>query len=300
MSHRISNFQEKSNKTLNLKDYCSIKAGPILSNCYFPKSTEEFSKIYQKLILDGEVPIILGRATNSLISNKFTSRPFIITSLINEFSIQNNCITVSSGYNLSSMISKANSEGFSQIEQLIGIPGTIGGALFSNSGSKKSSIGDFLEKLTVIDSSLKIMELTKRECCLSYRSSIFKNNNLVILSAIFKYPQITTEKEKTKIKEEKLKILQIKKDSGLFDYPSLGSYFKNPSNYSAGYLLEEAKVKEIKVKGASINPKHANQIINKEGKAQSQDIFDLGEICKLKVKENFDILLEKEISVFGF
>ncbi|MDD4083846.1 MAG: FAD-binding protein, partial [Sphaerochaetaceae bacterium] len=247
MSHRISNFQEKSNKTLNLKDYSSIKAGPILKNCFFPKSTEEFSKIYQRLILDEEKPVILGSATNSLISLSFENQPFIITSLINEFSVKNNCIQVSSGYNLSSLISKANSEGFSQIEQLIGIPGTIGGALFSNSGSKDSNIGDFLEKVTIIDPSLKIIELTKKECCLSYRSSIFKNNNFVILSASFRYPQITTEKEKIKIKKQKLKILQLKKDSGLFDYPSLGSYFKNPSNYSAGYLLEEAKVKELKV-----------------------------------------------------
>jgi len=298
MSHRISNFLEKSNKTLNLKDYCSIKAGPILKNCFFPKSTQDFIKIYKELRQSGENPIILGSATNSLIFPEFKEHFFIITSLINEFSIQEDFINVSSGYKLASTITNSNLAGFSKIEELVGIPGTIGGALFSNSGSKELSIGDFLEKVSVITPTLKIIELTKKECCLSYRSSIFKSENFVILSATFKYPTIKSEKEKIEIQKTKERILQKKKDSGLFDYPSLGSFFKNPPNFSAGYLLEKAGVKQLKINGASINPKHANQIINPKGKAQPQDIYDLGEVCKFKVKENSNIILEKEISVF--
>jgi UDP-N-acetylmuramate dehydrogenase len=94
-------------------------------------------------------------------------------------------------------------------------------------------------------------------------------------------------------------------DTQPLDYPNLGSIFKNPIPVhktervaSAGRLIEEAGLKNVRIGGARISPKHANFIIN-EGKATAQDVISLINLIKDKVKATTGVVLETEIKIMG-
>lgn len=245
-------------------------------NCHFPKNNEDLIEI---LCFIKSPPIILGGLSNILLSEDFIDYPSFI-SLKHYQSIN--------PFNANSSLTSL------KIANLSGIPGTLGGAIVSNAGAYGSSIADFIQSVDVLDlSDLTFKTLDKSDCNFSYRNSIFKQtNNYIILSAKLDYTPST--------QDEIQKVLEIRRQKGLYKEPSLGSFFKNPQGQFAGKLLEDANLKGFVYQNAKVSDFHANVLTNPDGKATAKEIYELSKICRETIKKLYNINIEYEVVLYGF
>lgn len=201
-----------------------------------------------------------------------------------------------SGTALSDLVEFAAAESLRGLEFAAGIPGTIGGAIFGNAGAFGRCIGDVLEEAILLDSQGREFLVNKKYFEFDYRHSSLKKRHLTLLKAVFRLKK----GDKEKIKAEIEKNLGKRKAR----HPSLktayaGSYFKNPmladgAKVAAGYLLEKAGAKGLKVGDAAVFPGHANFIINL-GRARARDVLGLAQELKARVKKEFGVVLEEEV-----
>ena len=180
------------------------------------------------------------------------------------------------------------------VESLIGVPGTLGGAIKMNAGAYGREISNFLIDMRIMTLKGNVKTVKKSNVEFSYRHSSFKENEILI-SASFEFPK-GSQKE---IQELKSKASFNRKTTQPLRFRSAGSVFKNPPEKTAGKLIDKAGLKGTIVGGAEISTKHANFFVN-HGNASSEDIAELIRISKRAVWEKFNIELELEIKTLGF
>ena len=195
---------------------------------------------------------------------------------------------------MSNMLAKKGLQGG---EWTVGIPGTVGGSICMNAGSKKLSLANNLLSVQVIDTkTLEIFEIQKKDLNFQYRFSPFQQNNLMIISAKLLFePKGNIEQ----LLETTRKNLKEKINTQPYDLPSFGSVFRNPTNTYAGKLIEELGLKGFKIGDAEISTMHGNFIVN-NSTANSKDILDLITVIQQKVLQKKGIFLEPEVRMIGF
>lgn len=191
-----------------------------------------------------------------------------------------------------SLLNWAIDHGYSGLEFSSGVPGTIGGGIYMNAGTKYGCYGDILKEVRLFDFNRGFQQLKRNELHFSYRESEVKNS--LVVWAIFEL----NPGDKVAIRNEVNRIIQERAEKQPLDFPSCGSTFKNGLDYSSGRLIEKAGLKGLKVGGAEISTKHANFILNK-GNATAKDILTLIDIIKTRVKDQFGVSLECEVCVLG-
>ncbi len=174
-----------------------------------------------------------------------------------------------------------------------GVPGTIGGGIFMNAGTKYGCYADILKELRLFNFAKGASTITREQAHFGYRHQTAVQNQLV-LAATF----ALKHGDRNAILQERDRIITERAEKQPLDYPSCGSTFKNPEGYSAGRLIEKTGLKGTVVGGAEISLKHANFILNK-GNAKASDILTLIGMIKQKVFEQFQISLECEVIVLG-
>ncbi len=233
---------------------------------------------------------ILGGGSNLLISDQ--GYPGLVIQVkTSELSWEENEVFGQAGVLLSLLVHQAEQREYSGLEWAVGIPGTIGGAIRGNAGSFGDSIAKLVKEVTILNQEdLEKRKYFPKNCKFDYRNSIFRENcNLIILSVVLKLTKGDSRKIIATMKKN-----QRLKQFAQPHYPSAGSIFKNPEGLSAGKLIEKVGLKGKQIGQAQISLKHANFIINL-GQAQSEDVLKLMTLAKRKVKEKFNIVLEKEI-----
>ena len=204
------------------------------------------------------------------------------------------------------VVSEATKKGLTGLEWAIGIPGTVGGAIWGNAGALGKLMRDVIKEVEVYDiKDLRFKFFDLRKCKFDYRDSIFKkNSNLIILSTTLQLKKGNKKQIKKKIKE----YLNYRKEKQPLNLPSAGSVFKNPppilvrgksQKFSAGELIEKCGLKGKRVRNVKISEKHANFIVNLGG-GKAKDVKKLINLTKKKVKNKFSITLEEEIQFLGF
>ncbi len=198
-------------------------------------------------------------------------------------------VIVDAGVYLDSLIKNSAEKNLGGFEHITGIPGTVGGAVVMNAGTKDGNVSDIIDNVLALTPEGEILELRLSDLGFGYRTSIFQQNDWLITSAAFNLVDVDGA--------ETLKNIDtIWKDRGQLypmQFPNAGSVFRNPEGSHAGYLIEEAGLKGLKVGGAEVSEKHGNFIIN-TGKATSSDIIALIELIREKVQGKFGITLELE------
>ena len=177
-----------------------------------------------------------------------------------------------------------------------GIPGTIGGAIYMNAGAFGGEIANIVESVTYISlKDLKVYTLKNEQCEFAYRTSIFEQDeDMIILEAIFNFKKGKKEEIAQKMDEFRNKRLS----SQPLDKPSAGSTFKRGENFITAKLIDECNLKGYKIGGAQVSEKHAGFIIN-TGNASAKDIIDLIKYVKTKVYEKFGVEIKPEVRVIG-
>ncbi len=242
-----------------------------------------------------EIPyFILGNGSNLLVSDGGIEGAVISLSGINGISYDGEKITCGAGAMLSSACLKALSLSLTGLEFAYGIPGTAGGALYMNAGAYGGQMADVIESAECLTASGEIKTLKKENMQLGYRSSVFKNGGLIIISLTL----ALKKGDKTEIKAEMDDLLNRRKQKQPLEYPSAGSTFKRPEGYFAGALIEKNGLKGSAVGVAQVSEKDAGLFINRGG-APAADVKALiGKIQK-KVFENDGVMLEPEVIFKG-
>ncbi len=274
----------------NLKQYNTYKINTMARFMYEPENVEELKDLLKNLNIKNIKYYILGGGSNVILPDENFDGA-IIKLAIKDLEIKDDIVFVGAGYNLNSFIKKIIDAGYTNLTNLYGIPGTVGGAIRGNAGAKGSEIFDDLVSVLVLQGDdVKLINTSNIKHC--YRYTSFKDNNDIIFGGVFKLEKGDTKKAWEIITEN----LEKRKNSQPLEYPSAGSVFKNPEGLSAGKLIDECGLKGYKVGSAQISEKHANFIINLDN-ATSSDIISLIEIVKKKVKKEkgIDLELEQEI-----
>lgn len=266
------------------------------------KDEEELVKVVGIARKIGLPYFILGGGSNILVGDKgFRGIVVKVQSPILRFRLEqegkeknysNFGVYAEAGVPMSYLLNKLTERAITGLEFMAGIPGTVGGAVRGNAGAWQQSFSDRVSRVKILDEQGETRWLNKEECDFSYRGSRFKENNEIILAL-----ELELEKgEKDEI-EEKIKEYLSKRETQPKE-PSAGCIFVNPKPYSAGKMIEECGLKGKRIGDAQISTKHANFIINL-GQAKAQEVVELINLAKEKVKEKFSLVLKEEIVKVG-
>ena len=266
-------------------------------DCYImPKTLNQLKEVLKYSSKNKINIFFMGSGSNLLVSDNGYNG--IIISLKKTFKnleiLDNATIIVESGVMLGNMVKRATNVGIEGMESLVGVPGTVGGALYMNAGAYNHEISNYFNSAILLDKEGIEKIYTKKDVKFGYRYSSFPKDEILI-KAIFKYSKgdldvITKNKKTASIK---------RKTSQPLKYRSAGSIFKNPNkDSSAGYFIDKSGLKGLSIGDAQISKKHANFIINR-GSAKAEDVMRLIKIAKEKVFEKFNLELELEIKLLG-
>ena len=282
----------KINENVNLSKFTTYRLDVNASYMAYPEDVDELIRLIKYLKENDIKYKILGGGAN-LIFTKDYDGVLIKLDHFDKLEIKDTKVTVGAGYNLIKLATKLCRMGLTGIEFATGIPGTVGGAIFNNSGAYKSDMGYIVESIKVLTPDLEIKKLYNHDLNYHYRTSFLKENpGYICLEAtiILKHGD----------KEEILEVIEDRKKRRLMsqplEFPSAGSVFRNPKDNFAGKLIEDIGYKGKIIGGAKVSEKHANFIVN-YNHAKGEDIVKLINEIKENVKKQYDIdlVLEQEI-----
>ena len=278
--------------SVNLSEVTTYRFGGFCKNFINIESEDELSDLEN--IIKGKQNVILGKGSNVAFSDKeFYGN--VLTPKFEELTLSDNFeIKVGSSVFLPKLSRFFKDNSLSNAEFLIGIPGTVGGAIKMNAGAYGWEFSELLKDLRCFDlETFQIEILKKEELDFSYRKS--KNlDNKIILSAT-----LTVEKGDKKIINKNLSDFNEKrKKSQPAAIYNAGSVFKNTSDYYAGELIDNAGLKGYEIDGVRVSEKHANFFVAEKG-AKAISLFNLVQYVKDKVSTKFGITLEEEIIFIG-
>jgi len=294
-----------------MKEHTTFKVGGT-ADCLLRPEGEGFTSFCVNILNHchvEKIPVfILGGGANIVVSDKGI-RGIVLdmgtwkgenTSAINSTKDE---IIFKSGTSIDEAVDTACADGFSGLEFLAGMPGTVGGAVWMNARCYEREIADVLSWVEIInrdqvaESKYVIKRVENKDGTgFAYKKSPFQKMDCVILSASFKLEK--GEKEKMLIKTAEYRKDREKKGHYLF--PCAGSAFKNNRSFGkpTGQIIDELGLKSRQIGGAQIAPFHGNIVIN-TGNATASDIRALMDEIAIKVKEKTGFILEPEILFVG-
>ncbi|MEA2050193.1 MAG: UDP-N-acetylmuramate dehydrogenase [Campylobacterota bacterium] len=253
-------------KTIDFKKYSSIQIGGV----HKVKSIETID--------DYSDYKIIGKANNLLISNN----PPALAILSEEFDYikqENNKLIVGAVTSSVKLLSYCKKHNIANMEFLTKLPGNIGGLTKMNAGLKNWEIFNYIYSITTKDG-----VILKNNIDYGYRET--KIDDIIF--------EVSFDLEFGYNKTQQKKFLDMRNNQP--KQPSAGSCFKNPNNYSAGFLIEQVGLKGYRIGDISFSSIHANFLVNL-GDATFEDAITLINLAKNKVKKRFDISLELEIQI---
>ena len=278
---------------VNLSKVTTYRFGGLCKNFIILENPDDILKIPESI--NSTNTFVLGRGSNiAFADNEYTG--YILKSEFQYINKTNNLniLEVGSGTYLPELSRYLKEIGLGGGEFLLGIPGTVGGALRMNAGSYGYEIATNVLEIKCYDlDEKKIITLDKNSINYSYRNS---NNldNKIILSAILKFensdPKIISKKM-SEFNERRKK----SQPPGIYN---AGSVFKNSDDYFAGELIENAGLKGFSIDNVSVSTKHANFFIAKKG-AKASSLYSLVQHVKEKVYDKYEVNLEEEIQFIG-
>lgn len=281
---------EKIEKDISLSTLTTYKTGGIAKLVVYPNNINNLKQMLKLIHKYNIKYFILGKGSNTLFSDKEFNGVIIKLDKLNNFKIKQTEIYVESGMILSKLVQASVKNELTGLEFAIGIPGTIGGAIYMNAGAYGNNMSNIVKSVIVLNEKFQIKELPLEKLKFDYRYSIFQDNkNLICVAANIKLEHGNHDEIASKIKENLLK----RKNSQPLEYPSAGSVFRNPEGNYAGKIIEELGLKGKNIGGAEISTKHANFIINKNN-ASSSDILNLIKLVQKEVKDKYKIDLKLE------
>jgi len=273
----------------DLTEYNSYKIRAKVKTAIFPADSNELIEAVKNY----PNHIILGGGNNIIFKHKYYEKhPFIVVrENLSRVVFHKNIINCEPGVDLKNLSYKAYKYQLSGLEYFYDIPGTLGGAIVMNAGSKGEDIGGVTEMIDYFDvNKQKSLTLTKDNLDISYRNSIFQEKtSFIILNCVLKLRRGDAHDIWEKMETNRKK----RWENQPRNFPNAGSVFKRPKGYYVGQLIEESGLKGYTIGGAKISEKHAGFIVNYNN-ATGIDIIKLINYVTKIIYEKYNIKLEME------
>jgi UDP-N-acetylmuramate dehydrogenase len=276
-----------------LADRTWFKVGGAARYFAEPTSVDELQAVVERCRDESLHVHVLGGGSNVLVRDEGVAGMVIALShpSFAEIKTAGERVTVGSGAMLANAITVTVGAGLAGLEPLVGIPGTVGGALHGNAGSHGGDIGQWACRATVMTRNGEIIERQRGDLVFAYRQSSL--DELVILSADFEL-----EKEDPLVVTKRMQKQWIVKKANLpMAHENTGCIFKNPRGMSAGMLIDQCGLKGEQVGDAEVSQRHANFFVTKPG-ATAKDVLQLIDVVRNRVAERMGVELETEIEIW--
>lgn len=324
MKHKITQLQEVlgdiAKKDVVLAPYTTIKIGGPADLFVVATTKEQLVHAYQQALRLGVSITMLGGGTNVVIGDRGI-RGLVIKNMTKDITVRGMkgkynqgeptgkvYVEVDSGVIFNSFVRWSIEEGYQGIEMHLGLPGTVGGAVFMNSKWTKppGAVGDVLYQAQLLTKKGEVVNVPHSYFSFGYDYSILQKTLEAVLSVTFEFNREPKEVLWQKANES-IAYRRASQPQGVF---TAGCTFRNisqadalslptPNNTtSAGYLIDQAGLKGYTIGKAQISPVHANFIVNLGG-ATAQDVLALISKVQETVKEKFGVSLHEEIIKIG-
>lgn len=261
----------------------------------YPSCIDDIRMIFAKA-KEADIPVtVLGNGSNVLVSDKgIRGIVLCFDASYSEIKCVGKTITAQAGAILGAVSQFAVQKSLSGLEFAVGIPGSMGGAVFMNAGAYDGEMKNVIKAVTALTVDGQLKKYTVDELALAYRHSIFQDNGEVICEVELEL----VPGDIVAIKEKMAGFTERRISKQPLELPSAGSTFKRPTGYFAGTLIEQAGLKGFSVGGAQVSKKHAGFVVNTGG-ATAEDVLALIKAVQQRVREKFAVELEPEVKVIG-
>ncbi|MFH1379276.1 MAG: UDP-N-acetylmuramate dehydrogenase [bacterium] len=278
----------KVHERVKLSTLTSYHVGGPAKYVVYPKNIQELIRLITFIKSRRSRFFILGNGTNIIAPDKGFKGIVISMKELDEITSSKKSVICEAGVDLNKLILYCIRHHMSGLENLSGIPGTVGGALRMNAGAYNTEISDRLVYVEVMDYHGRISRIIKKNIQFSYREAK-KLLNKIILSAKFKFSAGQT----SVLMRTRKRIMRSRRKKQPWDKHSAGSVFKRPSGNFAGRLIRQAGLRGYRIGGAEVSKKHAGFIITR-GKAKAADIIALIKLIQRRVYKKCNINLKLE------
>ena len=258
-----------------------------------PESIEELADVVRRC-REGEIPIyVLGSGTNLLVDDAGIKGAVIrpCRGQFNDVALSEGLLKANAGAEMGKLVLRCVREGWSGLECLTGIPGTVGGCVWMNAGGAFGDVGNVVESVQVMTTEGEVFTRFKADLAFGYRSTNISSK--FILGAEFRL----TADDPHRILKQVKQIWIYKKNTQPLGHGNAGCFFKNPRGMSAGALIDRASLKGRRAGGAHVSQKHANFILADPG-TTAADVLKLINLIRDAVFEKSGVYLELEIEVW--
>lgn len=240
---------------------------------------------------------VVGQGSNLLVADE--GFPGVVINLAGDFKSWNFdperlSFSVGAGMSLSRIVQEAFHLGVSGLEFAVGTPGTVGGAIRMNAGSKTEWLSRQIASVTTFSLEEGLRRYRGSDLAWGYRTSSLPSHQIVVECEL-----MASKGQDMFIRGKMEGALARRKKSQPLNYPSCGSVFRNPEGDSAGRLIEELGLKGHAIGGAQVSEKHANFIVN-TGNATAHDVAALIKLVHDAVQDAYGIDLKPEVRFLGF
>ena len=277
-------------KNAKMKEYSNMKVGGTAKELIFIDDKNELKEVLQTR----NNIFLLGNGTNTLINDGNLDISFLSLKRLKNITVEEkkgdyDLVRVEAGLDLDDLIDFMEKNDYSGLENITGIPGSVGGLVNMNGGAYGTEIFDCIEEVEVCKNDGEIVKIKTTDLNFKYRTTEIKENKWIVVSALFKFG-FGFDKAASEDKREQ------RKTKHPLDLPNLGSTFKNPEGTFAAKLISDAGLKGYRLGDVEISPKHPNFVTNL-GNATFNDIISVIEHVKEVVFEKFGVKLETEIII---
>lgn len=281
-------------ENVSLKTISTIRIGGAAKIIAYPDSALKYVEIIRFLQTLKCNFRIVGRMSNILPSDDAYIGVIIKTDRIRKFYVENGVLYTQAGITTAILAGELCRLGLSGFEELSGIPGSIGGAIYGNAGAFGREISDVISSVTFYsprDDS--VYKASLDELAFSYRDSVFKHETGYIIAAEFNLLHSDSDSVSLRMREVKSKREKTQPIGEL----SLGSTFKRPSgNIPAAKMIDQCGLKGYRIGFAEISRKHAGFIVNR-GNATAEEYIELANYVSECVYKKFGVRLLKEVQL---
>lgn len=278
-----------------LRHHTTFKIGGPADLFVEPTTMAELS-FALRTIHEFDVPVtIIGCGSNILVKDGGIRGAVVsVRHMTQIMDCNDNVLCIGSGYMLKDASEFAWENGLTGLEFAIGIPGTLGGAVFMNAGAYDGEMSHVVTAVRAVDFQGNIKEYDASHLDFAYRHSIFHDNHEVIGEVIM----TLKPGDKSAIKARMDELTEKRESKQPLEFASAGSTFKRPPGYFAGTLIEQTGLKGLSVGDAQVSHKHAGFVIN-TGSASAKDVLDLIAEVQRRVYDQHGVHLEPEVRMIG-
>ena len=289
----LTGFEHIVRENEPLAPYTRLKIGGVAEYFAEPTNQEELIGLVKRFAQEDRPIRLIGSGSNLLVNDNGVAG-LVVHLSAPEFcniEIQDNRMIVGGGARLSHFVATAVREGLAGPEQLVGLPGTLGGALHNNTGAHGVDIGSWVQSAQVLTRTGELAIREKDTMSFSYRQSSL--SELVILKA-----ELAFEREPSEALTKQMQKLWIVRRANHPGSELNASYiFNDVGGETASEIIERAGLKGTKVGEVEIMDDDPNFFVAQSG-ASSEEVLKLIELVQTQVSERLEINLETAIQIW--